>query len=120
MAHLTRSRVGVFSLVLSLTLTELQQLADEGKLGEAVLPVDQIFADLPAFYTREEADNLAHNGNTLRTSNLQSADQRSWKQGESLRVYDSKEKFIGIYTREKDGNRNCFRLKKMFYSGQNE
>lgn len=120
MAHLTRSRVGVFGLENAKTLAELQELADQGRLEEAVLPVDRIFADLPAFYTTEEADALAHNGNTLRTSNLQKAGERSWEQGESLRVYDSKEVFIGIYSRAKDGNRNCFRLKKMFYSPQEQ
>lgn len=118
MAHLTRSRVGVFGLEEAKTLAELQQLAEEGRLSEAVLPVDKIFSDLPAYCTTAEADSLAHNGNTLRTSNLQMADQRKWQQGESLRVYDSENAFIGIYAREKDGNRNCFRLKKMFYSPQ--
>ncbi len=118
MARLTRSRVGVFGLEDAKTLAELQALADEGRLSEAVLPVDRIFSDLPAFYTKPEADSLAHNGNTLRTSNLQMADQRSWQQGESLRVYDSEHVFIGIFTRAKEGNRNCFRLKKMFYSSE--
>lgn len=118
MAHLIRSRVGVFGLDEAKTLTELQELAQENRLSEVVLPVDRIFEDLPAFYTTEEADSLAHNGNTLKTSNLQQADQRNWKQGDSLRVYDSRKVFIGIYAREKDGNRNCFRLKKMFYSPQ--
>ncbi len=116
MAHLTRTRVGVFGLEEAKTLSELQELADQGRLEEAVLPVDQIFRDLPAFYTVREGDIAAHNGNTLRTSQLQHAAEKSWQQGETLRVYDSEKNFIGIYAREKDGNRNCFRLKKMFYS----
>ncbi len=118
MAHLTRSRVGRFTLEEARTLSELQQLADQGRLEEAVIPVDRIFSGLPAFCTFPQADSLVHNGNTLRTSNLREADARSWQQGDSLRVYDSEENFIGIYTREKDGNRNCFRLKKMFYQGE--
>lgn len=116
MEHLTRSRVGVFNLSQAKTLKELQEMADEGRLGDLVLPVDQIFADLPEFCTVTEADKMAHNGNTLYTSNLQGAEEKKWERGESLRVYDSEKHFIGIYMRDRDGNRNCFRLKKMFYS----
>ncbi len=120
MAHLTRSRVGVFDLVGARTLAELQELADQGRLEEAVLPVDRIFSDLPAFCTTEEADGLVHNGNAIRTSHLQNGEQSSFRQGESIRVYDSWSRFIGIYTREKDGNRNCFRPKKMFYAPEEQ
>ncbi|MDO4491355.1 MAG: tRNA pseudouridine(55) synthase TruB [Lachnospiraceae bacterium] len=118
MAHLTRSRVGVFTLEETKTLAELQELADQGRLSEAVLPVDRIFDDLPQFCTTRESDAMAHNGNTLRTSNLEGAGERTWKQGEAIRVYDSEQTFVGIYERAKDGSRNCFRLKKMFYSPQ--
>ncbi len=116
MAHLTRSRVGVFDLESARTLSELQELSDQNRLEEALIPVDKIFADLPAFFTTEEADAPAHNGNSLKTSQIREADQRTWQQGDCIRVYDSSDNFIGIYQRERDGNRNYFRLKKMFYS----
>ncbi|MDO4617395.1 MAG: tRNA pseudouridine(55) synthase TruB [Lachnospiraceae bacterium] len=118
MAHLTRSRVGVFDLGTARTLAELQELADQGRLEEAVIPIDEIFSQLPAFRTVQSADVLAHNGNALYTSNLEKAEQRVWKQGDELRVYDSEGSFIGIYFRDRNGNRNFFRMKKMFYSGK--
>lgn len=115
MAHLIRSRVGVFALEEARSLSELQKLADRGQLEEAVIPVDRIFADLPAFSTEPEADAPAHNGNTLRISGIRKAEQRTFEQGEDIRVYDSEKNFVGIYTCSKEGNRTVFRLKKMFY-----
>ena len=65
MEHLTRSRVGQFCLADARKLAQIQELQDQGRLEECLIPIDRIFADLPKCSTKPEADALAHNGNRL-------------------------------------------------------
>lgn len=47
-SFMVRTRVGRYDLMSSATLEELQSLTSEGRLPEAVLPMDDALADLPA------------------------------------------------------------------------
>ena len=48
MESLLRTRVGMFSLADSLTLSEIEALAKSGEIAGHVIPPDAIFGDSPA------------------------------------------------------------------------
>lgn len=62
MSALTRVQAGDFSLEDALTLGEVEQLAKEGTLQQHILPVDRLFASLPAVTLTEEGAKRARNG----------------------------------------------------------
>ena len=66
MEALIRTRSGQFLVKDSLRLFEVEKLRDEGRLTEAVLPVDRMFAHLPAAVLTEDGSRLGHNGNPFR------------------------------------------------------
>lgn len=65
MESLVRTRVDRFRLEDSLTLAQLEALRDAGRVGDVLLPVDQVFAGLPGIRMGTEGmgDRLVHNGN---------------------------------------------------------
>ncbi len=62
MSALTRVQAGDFSLEDALTLGEVEQLVKEGTLQQHILPVDRLFASLPAVALTEEGAKRARNG----------------------------------------------------------
>ena len=62
MSALTRVQAGDFSLEDALTLGEVEQLVKEGTLQQHILPVDRLFASLPAVTLTEEGAKRARNG----------------------------------------------------------
>lgn len=114
MEHLTRTRVGRFGIEESLRLAELERLRDEDRLAEVIIPVDQMFLQLPAICTIPEADKLVHNGSPLITAQFKPELLKSLP--EQLRVYDSQKNFIGIY--EYNGQTDRYQPKKMFLGGR--
>ncbi len=62
MSALTRVQAGDFSLEDALTLVEVEQLVKEGTLQQHILPVDRLFASLPAVTLTEEGAKRARNG----------------------------------------------------------
>ena len=110
MAHLKRTRVGEFCLEDAVTLEQLQGMKEEGRLADAVLPVDSVFGKCPAMHVSAELLNLLKNGNVLRTE--QTEEKRVYSPGEWIRVYGANEAFAGIYAFE--SRRECYIPVKMF------
>lgn len=110
MQSLRRTAVGGFRLEEALTLGRLQQLKDEGRLEEAVLPVDSVFADCPALHVDGEYRRLLDNGNVLLPQ--QTLEQTRYEAGRQVRFYRGDGSFAGIYTY--DEQRQCYRPVKMF------
>lgn len=109
MEKLTRTRVGMFELKDSLKLIEVQRLAEEGGILQAVYPVDAMFAGCPSVFTKPEFDRMLYNGNALYKEQLVSGTVMGM---ERVRVYDSGEKFCGIYTYSQENHR--YQPEKMF------
>ena len=74
MASLTRTRVGSFLVEQAYPLSKLQELSDEGRLAEAVLPVEEVFAHLPVMCVNEAGMKALLNGNQLKKSELETAE----------------------------------------------
>ena len=65
MKSLKRTRVGRFEIALARTLKELGALAGEGRLEEALIPVEELFAGCPRLMVKPEWERLVRNGNEL-------------------------------------------------------
>ncbi len=116
MVSLQRTRVGEFDIQNAYRLSQLQNLADEGRLWEAVCPVDKLFEDNPGVFVKEEGFKALRNGNPLKKSDVRlvEADRSGEPEdGEQFRVYSHQEVFFGIYRYESE--RRLFLPVKMFF-----
>lgn len=112
MKSLLRTKTGQFTMEESLTLDELQILKDTGRLSEAVLPVEEVFSELPVFTPSDElTDKLVHHGNPFKP-----ADGKKHQDKEAFRVHGREGRFLGVY--EYIAGKQMFYPKKMFLGGQ--
>lgn len=92
MEQLLRIKAGPFFLEESLTLAQIESLKREECLEEAVIPVEQMFADEPVCRTKPEFDKMLYNGNPVFKNQLEKAASSG-----RVRMQDSKKKFCGLY-----------------------
>ena len=126
MESLLRTRVGRFRLEESLRLADVEDRAKNGDLSQILLPLDSVFSELRQVILKDGAASLGYNGNPFclkhvirqpgKAEPAGAPEQKSCAagpaDGERFRVYDSRDRFIGIYRYE--GKRGQFRLEKMF------
>ena len=110
MEELTRTKVGRFELKDSLKLEELRDLAQNGRLEDALIPLDQMFSELQSVVPAEKYISKAYNGNDFFKNQL--SEEGKFCSGEKVRVYDAQGHFIGVYRYLED--RKMFHLVKMF------
>lgn len=110
MQSLVRTRAGGFLLKDAVTLEALQELKDAGRLEEAVLPVDSVFAEYPLLHVKEEWRKLLENGNPFYPG--QTLEKSLFDAGAWVRIYREDNSFAGIYAY--DGERKCYKPVKMF------
>ena len=112
MESLLRTRVGRFSLKDAKKLDETERFVREGRIGEILLPTDQVFDDLREIRTAREYDRLVHNGSPLELdcTDLKHTDP---EENEKFRLYDSCGCFVGIFRYYPAGKQ--LRPEKMFY-----
>ena len=144
MESLLRTRVDRFELKDSLTLSQIEKLRDEGRVEEAVVPVEGVFLKLPALVTKPgDGDKLLHNGNPFPAELAEAEDcDLSVEFGagsdcaaepagrsetecglaasvadrfDGVRVYDSEHHFIGIYRYSEEKRR--YQPQKIFLGG---
>ena len=108
MKELLRTKVGRFVLEETLTLADLQKLKEEGRLEEAVFPLEAVFAELPEIRATEEGlDKLLRNGNPFRYKGIETVSE-----GDAYRTYSMDGQFIGIY--EYSEEKHMFYPRKIF------
>ncbi len=119
MKSLLRTKVDRFELADSHKLSELETMMHEGRIGEVLLPVDDVFAACPAVRIRQESDRLIQNGNPFGREDIAETTGECPPEGTELerncvRVYNSEGDFRGLYRREQGGRR--YKPEKMFLS----
>ena len=112
MESLIRTRVAGFELEDSLKLSDIERLKAEGTLEEYIVPIDTVFEEYPAVFTKPEFDRLVHNGNSCYLNQI--AGNGITADG-PVRVYDSACQFIGVY--EVDGESRMLKPRKVFLGG---
>lgn len=95
MKYLLRTRAAGFCLDGTHRLSEIEEMAEEGKIGEWIVPTDRVFAEYPAHTVTPEGEKLLLNGNVIGKMDLKEVDDD--KTGKCIRVYDSKGEFKAIY-----------------------
>lgn len=103
MQHLVRTRVSEFMLDQAVTLDAIERFRDEGRLDELLLPVDTVFSTLAPVRVRLEAQRLLGNGNPLRLSQIESAENVCFADGGQVRMYHNDGRFCGIYAYQEQG-----------------
>lgn len=116
MEHLKRTRVERFTLENSHTLSQIQQFRDEGRLGELIIPVEEMF-DGPKAVSGVSWDGLVLNGNPVEEKVFsaflrEGGSGQEEAMGQMVRVYSSKGEFLGIY--QYDQAKKRWKPKKMF------
>lgn len=111
MEELVRTRVSRFILRDSLTLAQVQELKETGKLEEILVSIDEMFSDYEAVTLKEEFMSFVYNGNTFLPKHLKNRIELS--DGKMVRVYDNKGNFIAIYKFMKE--KYIFKIEKMFF-----
>jgi len=112
MESLLRTQVSEFCLKDSLTLTQIEGLRDDGTLENHILAVDKVFSEYPALKMKQDFDRLVHNGNSF---------YRNQAEGDSrlpdglIRVYDSRNQFIGVYVPDRE--KELLKPQKVFLGG---
>ena len=119
MKSLLRTKVDRFELADSHKLSELETMMHEGRIGEVLLPVDEVFAACPAVRIRQESNRLIQNGNPFGKEDIAETTGERLPEGTELerncvRVYNSEGDFRGLYRREQGGRR--YKPEKMFLS----
>lgn len=119
MKSLLRTKVDRFELADSHKLSELETMMHEGRIGEVLLPVDDVFAACPAVRIRQESDRLIQNGNPFGKEDIAETTGERLPESTELerncvRVYNSEGDFRGLYRREQGGRR--YKPEKMFLS----
>lgn len=116
MVSLKRTGVGEFSIKDAYKISELEKLADEERLMEAVRPVDRLFENVLEIIVNEEGYKALSNGNPLKRTDIQlkemNKDQKP-EDGEEFRVYSHQHVFFGIYRYESE--RRLFLPVKLFF-----
>jgi len=110
MQSLRRTRVGSFNLSGAITLGGLQGLKDEQRLGEAVKPVDSVFAGCPALHVHGDYTGRLDNGNAFFPG--QSCENVVYEPERWVRVYRHDGSFAGIYAYAPE--KKWYRPVKMF------
>ena len=120
MVSLTRTRVGSFQIGQAYPLAKLQQLSDEGRLSEAVLPVEEVFSHLPVMHVEEAGMKALLNGNQLKKSELEAAGiekaaavKTEEGSGYRVRIHGLDDRFYGVYEYKEEKGLYC--PVKMFF-----
>ncbi len=95
MESLQRTRVENFYLKDALTLAQIEELRDENRLAEQVIPVDSVFSFLDKIHVKEAYGYLLENGNTFPCDQIQEDFIKEDKRRFCMYQYDGR--FFGIY-----------------------
>lgn len=95
MAALTRIQVDRFAIEESLKLDQVEELWEQDRLMEYMVPVDEMFPDYPKLKTADGADKYLYNGNPLIREMFQKIPELT--EDKRFRIYDSKSNFTAVY-----------------------
>ncbi len=111
MEQLERSVVERFKAEEALTLSRIEALRDNGEVEDYITPVDEILDMYSKCIVKEGANKYVYNGNMF--SSGQTKLKMNHEDGQIVRVYSSKDEFIGLYEFNED--KQVYKPEKMFF-----
>ena len=111
MEELIRTKVSRFDIKDALTLEQVSVLKQEERIGEILIPIDEMFSEYEAVTLKEEFMSFVYNGNVFFPKHLNQYIELT--DGKMVRVYDGEGNFIAIYKFIKD--KYLFKIEKMFF-----
>ena len=111
MEELIRTKVSCFAISDSLTLGQVQELKEAGKIEEILVPIDAMFSEYEAVTLKKEFASFAYNGNLFFPKHIH--EKLELVDGKNVRVYDEDGRFIAIYAFDK--TKRTFQIVKMFF-----
>jgi Pseudouridine synthase len=84
----------------SLKLSQIQELVQENRLDSVLIKADEMFPDYEKIMVAEEYCRFLYNGNKFRSTHLIGDNHQ--KENDFVRVYDSNDRFTGIYQYSKE------------------
>lgn len=112
MEELIRTKVSRFDIKDALTLEQVSALKQDERLGEILIPIDEMFSEYEAVTLKEEFISFVYNGNVFFPKHLKGYVELI--DGKKVRVYDGDGNFIAIYKFVKE--KYLFKIEKMFYA----
>lgn len=112
MESLRRIRAAGFTIEQALTLSQVQQAKEEGRLEDLIRSVDTVFSEYPALMVKATAQQKLLNGNALCADDFVFVQEEAFVQ--PVRIYDSNSRFTAVYGFQKE--KGCFKPVKMFLS----
>ncbi|MCI8668485.1 MAG: tRNA pseudouridine(55) synthase TruB [Lachnospiraceae bacterium] len=116
MASLVRNAVGRFHITDSHTLSEIEELWNEGRFFESgiLLETEKALEEYPVLKTMPHADKLVRNGNVLAWESFSDAVnmEAGVEDGQWFRIHDSSGRFLAVYEYQK--RNRTFKSNKMF------
>ena len=123
MQSLARTRVGAFALDTAITLSQVEDMRDNGTLDNVIKSPEYIFRDLDAIHVKDSCRALLENGNSFRKDNVIDEDpegvndtefaKEMFTDGNMVRVYAEDDTFFGIY--KYDARTRQFKVDKFFF-----
>ena len=101
MAELLRTRTGVFSLENAIKLEELKALAEQEKVEEALLTMEEALKDFPVVKVSEKSAKFLYNGGKIQ-ERFFTEKPASYKEGDIVATYDHENNLVGLYEIKKE------------------
>jgi len=111
LSGLTRTEVGTLKLADTFSLEEIKNLADKGKMGNFLIPLESLFPQFPKIILKDGGSTLAKNGsmvfpdNILRVIHQDSSQTTAPKEKEIIfRLFNREGKLLALAKKEPDKN----------------
>ncbi len=106
MAHLTRTKSGIFKIENSISLEDFKNACTSGEVEKLITPIDQVL-DLKKVIAKPQAEKFLYNGNIVSGNYLYDFDE-GFLGDKNILVYDHCQHLIGIYEALQDENGKMF------------
>lgn len=94
LASLVRIKVGPYGLEQALTLEKVEEICNQNKISDYIIPIPEILRDLPKIVVEEGCERRIKNGMELKRENLTSVD--SFKCGETVKVMNNNGEVLAV------------------------
>lgn len=94
LASLVRTKVGPYKLEQALTLEKVEEICEQNKISDYIIPIPDILKDLPWIVVEEGCEKRIKNGMELKRENLTLVG--NFKSGETVNVINTKGEVLAL------------------------